>query len=74
MLAQMSPPDLPLDVLVTVAEFLAGNHAIGTLAALNQVSREVQRGTLRFYTRRFSSTKGPGLCKLLRKDCITQSQ
>jgi hypothetical protein len=46
MTVKMSPPDLPLDVIVTVAEFLAGDHAFETLAALNQASRTVKQATL----------------------------
>jgi hypothetical protein len=45
MTSQMSAPNLPLDLLITVAEFLAGSHAFGTLAALNQVNHDIQSGT-----------------------------
>jgi hypothetical protein len=41
----MSLPDLPVDVLITVSEFLAGAHAFGTIAALNQASHATREGT-----------------------------
>jgi hypothetical protein len=46
LLHQMSIPDIPLDVIITVAEFLAGDHAFGTLGALNQLNHEIKIGTM----------------------------
>jgi hypothetical protein len=60
---KMSTPELPFDVLVTVAEFLAGDHAFGTLAALHQTSRELKEGTLAVLYETFFLDKGPGLVK-----------
>jgi hypothetical protein len=56
----MSLPDLPLDVVVTVGEFLAGDHAFGTLAALHQVSRAIKHGTLAVLYETLFLDKGPG--------------
>lgn len=42
----MSPPNLPLDLLITVSEFLAGSHAFGTLAALNRTNHKLRSGTI----------------------------
>jgi hypothetical protein len=61
----MSRPDLPLDVLVTVAEFLAGDHAFGTLAALNRVSHGLRSGTMPVLYETFFLDKRPGLVQAL---------
>jgi hypothetical protein len=41
----MSLPDLPLELIVTVAEFLAGDHAFSTLAALHATSHQLKEET-----------------------------
>lgn len=41
----MPLPDLPVDVLIVVSEFLAGDHAFGTIAAMNQASHATREGT-----------------------------
>jgi hypothetical protein len=41
----MPLPDLPVDVLITVSEFLAGDHAFGTIAALSQANHATREGT-----------------------------
>lgn len=38
----MPLPNIPTEVLIIVAEFLAGDRAFGTLAALHMADREMQ--------------------------------
>jgi hypothetical protein len=38
-------PSLPLELIVTVAEFLAGDHAFSTLVALHSINRLVRDET-----------------------------
>lgn len=42
----MSPPDLPLDVIIVVSQFLAGCYAFGSLAALHLADHNVRDATL----------------------------
>jgi hypothetical protein len=41
----MSLPDLPLELIVTVAEFLAGDHAFATLATLHSTNHQLKEET-----------------------------
>lgn len=41
----MSLPDLPLELIVTVAEFLAGDHAFASLAALYSTNHQLREET-----------------------------
>lgn len=38
-------PDLPTEIIVLVGQFLAGNHAFGTLAALHTTSHALKEET-----------------------------
>jgi hypothetical protein len=40
------PTDLPVELLVIVSEFLAGDHCLGTLANFNVASSTVHQETL----------------------------
>lgn len=42
----MGPPQLPTELIVTIAEFLAGSFAYGSLAKLNLATRAVHEETL----------------------------
>jgi hypothetical protein len=44
--APCDPPSLPIEVLVMIAEFLAGDDFLGTLAHLNLASRMIHQETL----------------------------